>query len=71
MKFDFSPDGRLIAIGTMDGVILICERATGREITRFTGGVNIQFSVAFAQAGRRLFRVSEPAGISTQVARRG
>ena len=55
MKFDFSPDGRLIAIGTMDGVILICERATGREITRFTGGVNIPFSVAFAQAGRRLF----------------
>ena len=55
IKTDFSPDGRLMAIGTMDGVILICERATGRERRRFTGGVNIPFSVAFAQAGRRLF----------------
>ena len=52
---NFSPDGRLLAIGSQASGILVCERATGREVARFAVGANVPFSVGFAAMGRRLF----------------
>jgi eukaryotic-like serine/threonine-protein kinase len=48
----FSPDGRRVASGSVDGTIKIWESATGKELLSVDDGV--VFSVAFSPDGQRL-----------------
>ena len=53
--FDFSPDGRLLAVGTFGGTTIVVDSATGRETARFTASVSVPYSLGFSADGRRLY----------------
>jgi WD40 repeat protein len=56
----FAPDGRTLAwAGPRDGVIRLCEVATGQERHRLTGHQGGVFSLAFAPGGRVLLSGAE------------
>ncbi len=50
----FSPDGRLLAVGSTEGVIRVLDVPTGEELARFPSGQGRVYSLAFSNAGRTL-----------------
>src|SRR5262249_27034425 len=50
----FSPDGRRLATGSLEGPITVCDVATGRIIRTLTGHTSGVTSVAFSPDGTRL-----------------
>ena len=55
-----APDGRLIAVGTNSGAVLVCDAATGALLRRLEVRHSV-WSVAFARDGSRIF-IGERAG---------
>jgi hypothetical protein len=54
-RFAFGPDGRLLAVGDVFGVIRLVETATGREVARLTGPDVVEHQpVCFTGDGTRL-----------------
>ncbi len=53
----FSPDGRHLASGTADGVVMVWDTETGREFRSFKGRTSAVVSLAFSLDGSRLTSV--------------
>ncbi|MCK6578474.1 MAG: protein kinase [Anaerolineae bacterium] len=53
-----SPDGRYLALGTADGVVILQEKSAGEEVRRFPGAVGWVWRIAFSGDGRTLFVAS-------------
>ncbi len=51
---DFSPDGRLLATGCLDGAAWLWDMATGREMARLDAGRSFVLLLDFSPDGRRL-----------------
>jgi WD40 repeat protein len=54
-SFEFSADGRALAVGTVGGIAVVMDSTSGRETARLSGGVNVPYSVAFDASGRHLY----------------
>ena len=50
----FSPDGKLIASGTVDGSVKLWNRATGKEIRSLNGHLSQVNHIRFSQDGQRI-----------------
>jgi WD40 repeat protein len=50
----FSPDGRLVALGAVNGTVYVHETATGAELGKFAGHRGAVHSLHFAADGNRL-----------------
>jgi WD40 repeat protein len=53
----FSPDGRCLAAGTVDGAVTVWDTETGRESRSFKGRTSAVMSLAFSPDGSRLTSV--------------
>ena len=53
----FSPDGRRLASGTVDGAVMVWDTETGRESRSFKGRTSAVISLAFSPDGSRLTSV--------------
>jgi WD40 repeat protein len=54
----FSPDGKAVAAGSVDGVVRLWDVATGRNLLQLTGHRGAVFALAFSADGRRLASAS-------------
>lgn len=50
----FSPDGKLLAGGSSEGIVHVWDRATGKQLRRLMGHVGPVLSLSFAPDGRTL-----------------
>ncbi|HUU21756.1 MAG TPA: WD40 repeat domain-containing protein, partial [Phycisphaerae bacterium] len=54
----FSPDGRVFAVGDVNGTVSVCDAATGEGLARLTGHHGPIQSIAFSADGNRLATAS-------------
>src|SRR5262249_42788204 len=59
----FSPDGRMLAVEPVDGVVEVWETASGRRRRRFLGHRSYQTALAFSPDRARLARGSRDATV--------
>ncbi|MGO7947165.1 WD40 repeat domain-containing protein, partial [Rhizobium ruizarguesonis] len=58
MSAVFSPDGSLVATGSLDDTARIWDSATGEQLHVLNGHSAVLFSVAFSPDGKRIVTVS-------------
>jgi WD40 repeat protein len=54
----FSPDGKRVAAGGKDGLILLWDAATAKQVAAFEGHTREVSAIAFTPDGRRLVSCS-------------
>jgi WD40 repeat protein len=64
---EFSPDGRLLAFGTKDGVVSVWDTAAGVERQRLKGLAGKVLCVAFSPDGQKIAAGTAPAGGSATI----
>jgi glucose repression regulatory protein TUP1 len=60
----FSPDGRLVAAGSLDKIVRLWDAQTGYFLERYEGHLDSVYSVAFSPDGREIITICNILGKS-------